>query len=93
MSVVGPETVVCCRRIFPKGFFAGFEVIGIPCPEATSANVIALGNNRVIVEKGSPVAAGTLRKAGFHVRLLDLSEFVKGRGGPTCLIMPVVRME
>lgn len=93
MSVVGPGTVVCCQRIFPKGFFTGFEVIGIPCPEAVSANVIALGNNRVIVEKRCPDAGEALKKAGFKVRLLDLSEFVKGRGGPTCLIMPVDRWE
>jgi dimethylargininase len=93
MSVIGPGAVVCCRRIFPKGFFAGFEVIEIPCPEATSANVIALGNGRVVVEKGCPGAAEALKTAGFKVRLLDLSEFVKGRGGPTCLIMPVDRRE
>jgi dimethylargininase len=93
MSVVGPGTVVCCRKIFPKGFFAGFEVVRIPCPEAVSANVIALGDKRVIVEMGCPGAAEALRKAGFKVRLLDLSEFVKGRGGPTCLIMPVDRSE
>jgi dimethylargininase len=80
MSAVGPGTVVCCRKIFPS-------------PEATSANVIALGNGRVIVEKGCPGAAGALKKAGLKVRLLDLSEFVKGRGGPTCLIMPVDRWE
>lgn len=93
MSVVGPGTVVCCRRIFPPRFFAGLEVIEIPCPEATSANVIALGKGRVIVEKGCPETAEALKKAGFKVHLLDLSEFVKGRGGPTCLIMPVERWE
>lgn len=93
MSVVDPGTVICCRGIFPKGFFSGFKVIEIPCPEATSANVIALGEKRVIVEKGTPGAAGALKKAGFRVRLLDLAEFVKGRGGPTCLIMPVDRYE
>jgi dimethylargininase len=93
MSAVGPKTVVCCRKIFPKAFFAGFEVVEIPCPEATSANVVALGNGYVIVEKGCPGAAGALKRAGFKVRRLDLSEFVKGRGGPTCLIMPVDRWE
>ena len=93
MSVVGPRTVVCCRKIFPLGFFDGFEVVKIPCPEASSANVIALGNRGVIVEQGCPGTARALRKAGFTVHLLDLSEFVKGRGGPTCLIMPVDRSE
>lgn len=91
MSVVGPRTVVCCRHIFPEGFFDGFEVVEIPCPESSSANVIALGNRAVVVEQGCPGTARALRKAGFTVHLVDLSEFVKGRGGPTCLIMPVDR--
>jgi dimethylargininase len=91
MSVIGPKTVVCCRQVFPRGFFDGLEVVAIPCPEASSANVIALGNRGVIVERGCPGAAQALTKAGFTVHSLDLSEFVKGRGGPTCLIMPVDR--
>jgi dimethylargininase len=93
MSAIGPRTVVCCRRIFPHGFFDGFEVVEIPCPEDSSANVIALGNGGVIVEKRCPSTAQTLQKAGFLVLRVDLSEFVKGRGGPTCLIMPVDRWE
>jgi dimethylargininase len=91
MSVVGPKTVLCCQRLFPRGFFAGFETVEIACSEATSANVIALGNNEVIVEKSCVVAAKALEKAGFFIHLVDFSEFVKGRGGPTCLILPVDR--
>jgi dimethylargininase len=93
MSVIGPRVVVCCRGVFPRGFLEGFEVVEIPCPEAASANVIALGKKGVIVEKGSPGTAGELRQAGFKVHMLDLSEFVKGRGGPTCLILPVDRRD
>jgi dimethylargininase len=91
MSVIGPQTVVCCRRVFPRGFLEGYEALEIPCPEDPSANVIALGKKSVIVEKGCPGTAQALRKAGFKVHILDLSEFVKGRGGPTCLILPVER--
>jgi dimethylargininase len=91
MSVVGPRIVLCCRRAFPAGFFKGFEVVSIPCPEEASANVIALGEGGVIVEKGCPGTAEALERSGFSVHSLDLSEFVKGRGGPTCLIMPVDR--
>jgi len=93
MSIVGPDTVLCCRRVFPADFFNGFAVVGIPCPEEASANVIALGGGRVIVEKGCPGTAEALEKSGFSVQRVDLSEFVKGRGGPTCLIMPVDREE
>jgi dimethylargininase len=91
MSVVAPKTVLCCRRLFPRSFFDGFKVIAISCSEATSANVIALGDREVIIEKSCTAAARALLKAGFLVHHLDLSEFVKGRGGPTCLILPVER--
>jgi dimethylargininase len=91
MSAIGPRSVICCRGFFPRAFFAGFEVIEIPCPEDSSANVIALGNKRVIVEQACRGTARALREAGFVTHLVDLSEFVKGRGGPTCLIMPVDR--
>jgi len=93
MSVVGPKSVLCCRRLFPRVFFEGFNVIEIPCPEATSANVISLGNQEVIAEKGDARTARTLAKEGFTVHGLDLSEFIKGRGGPSCLILPVDRGE
>jgi N-dimethylarginine dimethylaminohydrolase len=32
-----------------------------------------------------------LRRAGFRVHPLDLSEFVKGTGGPSCLVLPLER--
>jgi N-dimethylarginine dimethylaminohydrolase len=91
MSVVGPRAVVCCRGVFPRSFLEGYETVEIPCPEDASANVIALGNRGVIVEKRCVGTAQALLKSGFRVHLIDLSEFVKGRGGPTCLILPVDR--
>jgi dimethylargininase len=92
MSVVGPGTVLCYKGIFPKEFFEGFRTVDIPEHESSSANVIALGNKEVIVEKSNSAAASSLRKAGFKVHYVDLSEFLKGRGGPTCLILPVDRV-
>jgi len=91
MSLVGPKTVLCCRGFFPRGFFSGFETIPISCSYSVSSNVICLGNEEVIVEKKNSVAAKALRDARYKVHTLDLSEFVKGRGGPTCLILPVDR--
>jgi len=93
MSVIGPKSILCCRSLFPEVFFEGFDVIEIPCPEATSANVISVGNRAVIAEKSDARAARTLEREGFAVHRLDLSEFVKGRGGPSCLILPVDRGE
>jgi dimethylargininase len=91
MSLAGPKTVLCYRGLFPRGFFDGFETIEIPESGTASANIIALGEGRVIVEKRNGAAIRALEAAGFAVRALDLSEFVKGRGGPSCLIMPLER--
>lgn len=91
LSAVGPKAVLCCRGFFPKAFFEGFNTIDISCRDATGANVICLGNGEVIAESRSLAAQKALRRAGFQVHILDLSEFVKGRGGPTCLILPLNR--
>jgi dimethylargininase len=91
MSLVGPKAVLCCRGLFPSGFFSGFETISISCSHFVSGNVICLGNREVIVEQKNRAAAKALRDDGYKVHSLNLSEFVKGRGGPTCLILPVER--
>jgi len=91
MSVIGPEQVLACADLFPERFFAGFEVLKVPRADFISGNVITLGQREVIVEERNTSAQRLLAEAGFIVHRLDLSEFVKGTGGPSCLILPVVR--
>lgn len=91
MSLVDRRTVLCVREIIPPSFFEGFKVIFIPDESPTSGNVICLGRKKVIVEKSNQAAIKALTKAGFTVFELDLSEFIKGSGGPTCLILPINR--
>ncbi len=94
MSLVGERTVIACRDVFPTDFFRGFEVIEIPGDRdgAAGANVICLREGSVVAHTGDdPRAADALDRAGVRVLPLDLSEFRKGDGGPTCLILPVER--
>ncbi len=91
MSLLAPRTILSVRDEVPPAFFEGFEVITIPDRSPTSGNVICLGRKKVIVEKSNKAARGALKKAGFTVFELDLSEFIKGSGGPTCLILPIER--
>lgn len=91
MSLVGPKTVLCCRGLFPRGFFDGFDTLEIPDRTATSGNAICLGDGVVVAERTNKDAIRALKRAGFTVHTLDLSEFIKGRGGPTCLILPIER--
>lgn len=93
MSMVGPHRVLCCEGVFPKDFFAGYETIEVPADNFISANVICLGDGEVIADRSNRQTITLLRQAGLEVHALDLSEFVKGAGGPSCLIMPVERAE
>ncbi len=91
MSLVGRRTILCLRDVLPPSFLEGFEVIFVPDNSATSGNVICLGKQKVVVEKNNKSAIRALTRAGYKVHQIDLSEFIKGRGGPTCLILPLSR--
>lgn len=91
MSLVAPDRVLACVEAFPPDFFRGFDVISVPPGDFIGGNVICLGPNEVIAEAGQRVAIERLERAGVKVHVLDLWEFVKGTGGPSCLILPVER--
>ena len=93
MSAVGPEQVICCKDMFPKGFFNCFDTIDISCRGPSNGNVICLGNNEIIANAAENVEGiQALDKKELIVHGIDLSEFRKGAGGPTCLILPVERI-
>ncbi len=91
MSMLGPRKVLHCDGVFPGGFFDGFDAVIVPGQTFVSGNVICLGPDDVVAELGNVVAIEALRASAVRVHDLDLSEFVKGAGGPTCLILPVRR--
>jgi dimethylargininase len=64
------------------------ERIVLPDDEVEAANVLPLAG-RVFMAAGNPRAAAALGDAGEHVVELDLSEFTKADGGPTCLVSHV----
>jgi len=89
MSVLSPEVVLCCQEIFPESYFEGFNKIEVPRDNFVSGNLISLGNNTVIAEQTNTKAVEILEQKGYHCHSLDLSEFLKGTGGPSCLVLPV----
>ena len=94
MSVIGPRRVVCCAGVFPDGYFEGFDTVEVPNRDyaPSVANVICLRENEVIANAAENMATiEILESEGVTVNGLDLSEFRKGAGGPTCMILPVER--
>jgi len=64
------------------------ERIVLPDDEVVAANVLPLGG-AVFVPAGCPGAVAALSAAGERVVELDLGEFTKADGGPTCLVAHV----
>ncbi|MEE9170062.1 MAG: arginine deiminase family protein [bacterium] len=94
MSVIGPQRALCCKGVFPDDFFAGFDTIEVPHKNysASVGNVICLKGNEVIATAAENMETiKVLEDHGVKVHAPDLSEFRKGGGGPTCLILPVER--
>jgi len=91
LMLVGPDRAVYCRELIPKETLRGFEAIEVVCGAGVTANIICLGESEVIVDRSNQKVTEELTAEGIVVHELDLSEFVKGSGGPNCLIMPVER--
>jgi dimethylargininase len=89
MSMLSSDDVLCCQGIFPIDFFNGLNRIEVQGDDFVTGNVISLGNHEIIAEKSNAPAIDILKKYGYHMHSLDLSEFIKGTGGPSCLILPL----
>jgi dimethylargininase len=92
VSVVAPDRVLACRGDYPAGFFRGLEVIWVEKKGPSTANVICLSPNEILAnEAENRETMDVLDARGVAVHGVDLSEFRKGAGGPTCLILPLAR--
>lgn len=91
LMIAGPARMLSCTDYTPEESLKGFEVIDVSCEGGSSANIICLGNNHVIVDRSNHEVITRLEEHGFFLHTIDLSEFAKGTGGPNCLIMPVER--
>jgi len=92
MSVIAPQRVLCCDSDLPADTLKGFDVVAVPSRGPSTGNVICLGPDEVIVNIAENAEAmSILERSGVVVHAVDLSEFRKGAGGPTCLVLPVER--
>ena len=92
MSSIGQRRVVCCRELFPQGFFEDFDTVDIDYINPSSGNVICLGENEVVANPAENSATiKALQDNGVIVHEIDLGEFRKGAGGPSCLTLPLER--
>lgn len=62
----------------------GVRVLRVPDGESEAANCVAF-NRTVILPTGYPATEALLREQGYTPNPVELGEFIKGGGGPTCL--------
>ena len=63
--------------------FKGYEILEVPSNEASGANVLVVGET-AIVAANFPATQKLLRRVGFNVLSLDVSELQKAEAGVTC---------
>lgn len=93
MSIIAANTIISVEGVFPRDFFSGFKNIEVPNTGFITGNVITLGNGQLIANRENTQVIDTLQGENFLVHAINLSEFAKGTGGPSCLIMPLYRQD
>ncbi|RKX76006.1 MAG: hypothetical protein DRP87_13105 [Spirochaetes bacterium] len=71
----------------------GVDIIEVPDEELLTCvpNLLPVSPKRVISPAAGKTVNQELKQRGIKVIEVDLSEFAKGGGGPTCLTLPLIR--
>jgi dimethylargininase len=80
----GRRVLIYSPRAVDAGQFADVDPVAIAEDEPDAANVLSVAR-RVIMPAGSPKTAAQLRRRGFVVEELDVSELQKAEAGVTCM--------
>jgi dimethylargininase len=85
---VAGGTVVGSEALIDQAAFDGLERVVAPEEEAAGCNFVAVADD-VLMAAGYGKVRSLLEAAGFRVHEVNLSEFAKADGGPTCLSLLV----
>jgi dimethylargininase len=80
---LGDDTVLLNREWVDTSFFDQYRLIDVAPGEPGAANALAIGNT-VVLPDAYPATAEILRREGFTVRTLDMTELMKAESGVTC---------
>ena len=92
VNYLGNKTVAIVPEYIDPKYFRGFKLIRIPVEEAYAANMLYLGDQKVLIPAGYPRTAEILRREGFKPIEVDVTEFWKCDGGVTCLSLPIYKV-
>lgn len=98
-TMVSRDCAVACPEALEDDFLRSLGRLGIGIiPAATEevaalgANLLSLGEGRLLAPAGSQRLNGILARCGFEVISVDLDQFTRCGGGAHCLTMPLARL-
>ena len=84
IAYLGEHRFLLAPGFPPFRALADYDRIEVASGEAYAANCVRV-NDDVLVAAGFPRLAGALKKLGYRIRLLEMTEFAKMDGGLSCL--------
>jgi dimethylargininase len=85
---VAGDAVVGSEALIDQAAFDGLDRVAAPEEEAVGCNFVTVGDD-VLMAAGYGKVRSLVEAAGFRVHEVELSEFTKADGGPTCLSLLV----
>lgn len=100
VCMAAPGLAVACLDVIDPALIAWLAGHGVRCLPVSyadamrlGANILAVGNGRVVSTRGNVRVNAALRAEGIEVLDPELSLFTLGGGGPHCLTCPLNRIE
>jgi len=82
-SYLGRNMLLLNSAMLDTRALKGYEILEVPSNEPSGANVLVVGET-AIVPANFPATQKLLRRMGFQVISLDVSELQKAEAGVTC---------
>src|SRR5207244_9854893 len=84
VTALDDTTLLINPRCVDLREFRGLDLVHVPLEEPGGANVVRVGTS-IVAAAAFPRTAEIVRRRGYDVRTMDVSEFAKAEGGVTCL--------
>jgi N-dimethylarginine dimethylaminohydrolase len=97
-NIVAPGVAVCATEQMPDFFLRmlskrGYELIEVPSEGVFlhHCNIQCIGEGRVLTFAGNTVVNRRLEALGLEIITPELTQILKGGGGPHCMTFPLLR--
>jgi N-dimethylarginine dimethylaminohydrolase len=100
LTMVSPDCAVACTAALDDALLARLGQLGIGIIPASieevgalGANLLSLGDDRLVAPEGNDRLNAMLAASGFEIIPVALDQFTRCGGGAHCLTMPLARRD